>query len=163
MKEEYLEVGKVLNTHGIRGEVKVQSWCDELEDLCELETVYIDRKAYRVKHTRIHGNVVLMTLDGINSIDDAEPLKNKVVLASREEFLLDDGAHFVVDLIGLEARNAETGEVLGKVTEIMEYPAQDIYVIQGEKQIMIPDVPEFVVEINEEEGYIAFRVLEGMV
>lgn len=163
MKEGYLEVGKVLNTHGIRGEIKVQSWCDELEDLCELETVYINHKAYAVKHTRIHGQVVLMTLEGIHSIDDALPLKNKIVEASREDFLLDEGEHFVVDLIGLEARNAETGEVLGKVVEIMEYPAQDIYVIKGEKQIMIPDVPDFVKEINEDEGYIAFQLLEGMI
>lgn len=163
MREGYLEVGKVINTHGIRGEIKVQSWCDELEDLCDLETVYVSGKAYTVKHTRIHGNAVLMTLDGINSIDDALPLKNKVMEASREDFVLDEGEHFVVDLIGLEARNAKTGEALGKVTEIMEYPAQDIYVIQGERQIMIPDVPEFVTEINEEEGYIAFTLLEGMI
>lgn len=163
MKEGYLEVGKVLNTHGIRGEIKVQSWCDEPEDLCELEEVRISGKDYEVTHTRIHGNAVLMTLAGINSIDDALPLKNHVMEASRDQFDLDDDAHFVVDLIGLEARNAETGEVLGKVVEIMEYPAQDIYVIKGEKQIMIPDVPDFVTEINEEEGYIAFTLLEGMI
>ncbi len=163
MREGYLEVGKVLITLGIRGVMKVLSWGAELEDLGGLETVYISGKAYTVKHTRIHGQVVLMTLEGVSSIDDALTLKNKIVEASREDFLLDEGEHFVVDLIGLEARNWETGEVLGKVAEIMEYPAQDIYVIKGEKQIMIPDVPDFVKEINEEEGYIAFRLLEGMV
>ncbi|MBQ3089858.1 MAG: 16S rRNA processing protein RimM [Oscillospiraceae bacterium] len=162
MKDGYLEVGKIVNTHGIRGEVKVQSWCDSLEDLCDLEQVVVSGKEYDVIHARIHGQFVLMTLSGIGSIDDALPLKSKVMLASRDQFDLDEDAHFVVDLIGLEARDAATGAVLGKVVEIMEYPAQDIYVIRGEREYMIPDVDEFVAEINEEEGFIAFNLLEGM-
>ena len=119
-------------------------------DLCDLEQVVVSGKEYDVIHARIHGQFVLMTLSGIGSIDDALPLKSKVMLASRDQFDLDEDAHFVVDLIGLEARDAATGAVLGKVVEIMEYPAQDIYVIRGEREYMIPDVDEFVAEINEE-------------
>lgn len=162
MKETYLEVGKILNTHGVRGELKVQSWCDEPEDLCQLETVYVDRKPFQVLHGRVHGPFALLTLEGIRSIDDALPLKNKVVEADRDAFQLEEGVHFVVDLIGLEARDADTGAVLGKVVDVMEYPAQDIYVIQGEKRYLIPDVPAFVKGIFPEEGYISFAPLEGM-
>ena len=162
MKESFLEVGKILNTHGVRGELKAESWCNSPEDLCELQTVYVGGKAYPVRNSRIHGPFVLLTLEGVRSIDDALPLKVKIITARREDVLLDEGSHFIVDLIGLEARHAETGAILGKVTEILEYPAHDLYVVKGDKQYFIPDVPEFVKGIYEEEGYIAFVPLEGM-
>ena len=162
MNSQLLEVGKILNTHGVRGELKVESWCDEPEDLCNLKTVYVNQRPYSVQKGRVHGNFVLLTLDGIHSIDDALPLKGRIMSASREEFQLDEGVHFVVDLIGLEARDADSGAVLGTITDILEYPAHDIYVIDGECRRMVPDVPEFVRGIHAEEGYIAFSLLEGM-
>lgn len=162
MNEPFLEVGKILNTHGVRGELKAESWCDSPDVLCQLETVYVDTKAFRVLHSRIHGPFVLLTLEGIGSIDDALPLKNKVLKADRADFPLEEGSHFVVDLIGLEARDVTTGVVLGTVTDVLEYPAHDIYVIQGERRYLIPDVPDFVKGIHAEEGYIAFAPLEGM-
>ena len=163
MNEEFLQVGKILNTHGVRGELKCESWCDEPEDLCALEELFVNGRAYTVTRSRIHGSFVLLTLEGVSSIDDALPLKGSILSASRDAFSLEEGVHFVVDLIGLEARDADTGEVLGTVKEILSYPAHDIYVIQsacGER--MIPDVPAFVRGIHPEEGYIAFAPLEGM-
>lgn len=103
-----------------------------------------------------------MTLEGINSIDDALPLKGKIASAKREDIPLEEGRHFVADLIGLKAKNADTGDFFGTVAEISEYPAHDVYVVHGEKTYLIPDVPAFVREINEEDGFIAFTVLEGM-
>ena len=162
-KQQYLEVGKILNTHGVRGELKCESWCDEPEDLCALDSVTVAGKAYAVTRSRIHGNFVLLTLEGIASIDDAMPLKGKVLTAPREVFQLQEGVHFVVDLIGLEARDADTGAVLGTVSDILTYPAHDIYVIRSaEGERMIPDVPAFVRGIHAEEGYIDFTPLEGM-
>ena len=162
MKESMLEVGKILNTHGIRGELKVQSWCDSPEDLCDLETVYVDGRPYAVRSGRVHGNFALLTLEGVGSIDDALPLKNKILLAPREALAREEGAHFVVDLIGLEARDAETGAVFGRVADVLEYPAQDLYLVKGDKEYLIPDVPAFVKEVNPEAGYIRFALLEGM-
>ena len=163
MKEQFLEVGKILNTHGVRGELKCESWCDEPEDLCALDSVTVGGRAYPVTRSRVHGSFVLLTLEGIASIDDTLPLKGKVLTAPREALPLEEGAHFVVDLIGLEARDADTGAVLGTVTDILTYPAQDIYVIRGENgERMIPDVPAFVRGIHAEEGYIDFAPLEGM-
>lgn len=162
MKDSMLEVGKVLNTHGIRGELKVQSWCDTPEDLCQLETVYIGQRPYSVRQGRVHGSFALLTLEGIDSIDLALPLKNKILLASREALALEEGAHFVVDLIGLEARDFETGAVFGTVTDVLEYPAHDLYAVQGERSYLIPDVPAFVKEVAPEKGYISFVLLEGM-
>ena len=77
MKESFLEVGKILNTHGVRGELKTESWCDSPEDLCELETVYVGGKAYSVRNSRIHGPFVLLTLEGVRSIDDALPSRER--------------------------------------------------------------------------------------
>lgn len=163
MNEQYLEVGKILNTHGVRGELKCESWCDTPEDLCQLDAVTVADRAYRVLRSRLHGGFVLLTLEGIASIDDALPLKGRILTAPRQALPLEEGAHFVVDLIGLEARDAETGAVLGRVKEILSYPAHDIYVIQGEAgERMIPDVPAFVRGIHQEEGYISFAPLEGM-
>ena len=162
MNDSLLEVGKVLNTHGVRGEIKVQSWCDSPEVLCALETVYIGRRAFSVLGGRVHAGHALLTLEGVDSMDAALALKNSVLLAQREDMPVEKGAHFVVDLIGLQARHAETGEVLGRVTDVLEYPAHDIYVVEGKKRYLIPDVPAFVRAVRPEEGYIDFLPLEGM-
>ena len=89
-------------------------------------------------------------------------MKGRVASAKREDIPLEEGRHFVADLIGLKAKNIETGEYFGTVTEISEYPAHDVYVVEGENTYLIPDVPTFVKELNVAEGYIAFQVLEGM-
>ncbi len=162
MNKDFLEAGKILNTFGIRGELKVQPWSDRVDFLKQFETVYISGKPIRVVSVRVHQQNVLLTLEGIGDIDAAIPFKNKIIEVRRADIKHVEGKHFVADLIGLEARDADTGAVLGKVTDVLAYPAQDLYEIKGEKNYLIPDVPDFVREINEEEGFISFHVLEGM-
>ena len=164
MQSNYLEVGKILNTHGVRGELKVQPWLDAPQLFRSLTHLIINGKSYAVQSVRMQNLNALVKLEGISSIDDALPLKGRIVSAPRDSVPLEEGRHFVVDLIGLKAKNAETGELFGTVTELSEYPAHDIYVVAGEdgKTYLIPDVPSFVREINVAEGFIAFTVLEGM-
>ena len=162
MNKDFLEAGKILNTFGIRGELKVQPWSDRVDFLKQFETVYIAGKPIRVVSVRVHQQNVLLTLEGIGDIDAAIPFKNKIIEVRRADIKHVEGKHFVADLIGLEARDADTGSVLGKVNDVMSYPAQYLYEIKGEKNYLIPDVPDFVREINEEEGFISFHVLEGM-
>ena len=162
MQANYLEVGKILNTHGVRGELKVQPWLDSPLLFQQLSTLLVNGQTYTIRSVRLQGTNVLVMLDGIESIDDALPLKGKIASAKREDIPLEEGRHFVADLIGLKAKNADTGDFFGTVTEITEYPAHDVYVVHGEKVYLIPDVPAFVREINEEEGFIAFTILEGM-
>ena len=162
MKSDHLEVGKILNTHGVRGELKVQPWLDAPQLFQQLKTLIVNGQTYTIRSVRLQEPNVLVTLEGIGSIDDALPLKGRVATASRADIPLEEGRHFVADLIGLEAKNAETGELFGTITDITEYPAHDVYVVEGEKTYLIPDVPAFVKEINEEAGYIAFALLEGM-
>ena len=162
MNNPYLEAGKIVNTHGIRGELKIQPWCDSPEFLCGFDTLYIDGQPVEVCSARVHKNCVLVTLDGVDDIDAALRYKNKIVSIAREDADLPEGKHFVADLIGLEVRDAETGAALGRLTDILTYPAQDIYVVKGEHSYMIPAVDAFIKGHYVEEGYIAVTVLEGM-
>lgn len=162
MQANYLEVGKILNTHGVRGELKVQPWLDSPLLFQQLPALSVNGQTYTIRSVRSQGPNVLVMLEGIDSIDDALPLKGKIASARREDIPLEEGRHFVADLIGLKAKNADTGAFFGTVAEISEYPAHDVYVVQGEKTYLIPDVPAFVREINVEEGFIAFTILEGM-
>ena len=162
MQANYLEVGKILNTHGVRGELKVQPWLDSPLLFQQLPALSVNGQTYAIRSVRPQGPNVLVMLEGIDSIDDALPLKGKTASARREDIPLEEGRHFVADLIGLRAKNADTGAFFGTVAEISEYPAHDVYVVHGEKTYLIPDVPAFVREINVEEGFIAFTILEGM-
>ena len=162
MQANYLEVGKILNTHGVRGELKVQPWLDSPLLFQQLPALSVNGQTYTIRSVRSQGPNVLVMLEGIDSIDDALPLKGKIASARREDIPLEEGRHFVADLIGLKAKNTDTGAFFGTVTEISEYPAHDVSVVQGEKTYLIPDVPAFVREINVEEGFIAFTILEGM-
>ncbi len=162
MKNPMLEVGKIINTHGVHGELKVDSWLDDPALFQCLETVEVNGRSYPVLSARVQGRFALVKLEGICSIDDALPLKNRVALARREEIPLEEGAHFIADLIGLEAVNVETGEVFGKVVEIHDFPAQDVYEVLGKKRYLIPDVPDFVEEIDEEAGCIRFHLSEEL-
>lgn len=163
MKNPKLEAGKILNTHGVRGELKVESWLDDPALFGALSSLEVNGVVYPIQSARTHGRFALVKLEGIDSIDDALPLKNKVALTPREDIPLEEGAHFVADLIGLRAIDADTGAELGIVQDILEYPAQDLYVIHGpERDYLVPDVPEFIREIDEGAGCIRVHLLEGM-
>ncbi len=162
MSTEFLEAGKIVNTHGTGGELKVQPWSDEPDFLCGFSEVYVNGQPLRVRQARVHQNYLLMTLEGVDSIDEALRYKNKVLCIRRADAPLTEGEYYVADLIGLEARDAATGAVLGRVTDILNYPAHDLYVIDGETRHYVPDVPAFVRGIHADEGYISFSLLEGL-
>ena len=162
MKNQYLQAGQIVNTHGIRGEVKIVPWCDSPEFLCKFGTLYIDQKPVRVLSSRVHKQNVLATLEGVDNVDAAMLLKGKEVWIDRDDATLPEGRHFIADLIGLEVRDAESGAVLGSVAEVLTPPAHEVYVVKGEHEYMIPAVDEFLVETSVEGGYLKVRLIEGM-
>lgn len=162
MKNQMLEVGKIVNTHGVRGELKIESWLDDPILFGELEELVVNGKTYTVKSARVQGKFALVKLEGINSIDDAMCVKGRVASADRDQIPLEEGAHFIADLIGMDAFDVETGVVFGKVTDIHEYPAQDVYEVKGEKLYLIPDVPVFVEGVDDEAGCVRFHLMEGL-
>ena len=163
MKNRYLEAGKIVNTHGIAGEVKILPWADGPEFLLDFDTLYIDGQPVELKGARVHKNCVLAKLAGIDDINQAMKLRDKVVCIDREDVELEEGAFFLADLMGLEVREAETGKVLGTIHDVLTPPANNVYVIRGgEREYMIPAVPEFVLETNIDDGYLLVRLIEGM-
>ena len=162
MGSNFLEAGQIVNTHGIRGEVKIVPWCDTPEFLCGFDTFYLDGAPVKVESARAHKGNVIAKLAGVDDVNGAMRLKNKVVSIDRSGVILPPGRHFIADLIGLEVREAESGRVLGKIEDVLTLPANEVYVVKGEKEYLIPAVDEFLAETNLEDGYVRVRLIEGM-
>lgn len=163
--QQYLEVGKVTNTHGIMGEVRVQPWADSPEFLCQFKTLYVDQTHWpiQVERARVHKNMVIVKFQGITDVPGAIAMRNAVLYIDRADAKLPEGSFFLADLYGLEVRDAQTGQVLGHIAEILTLPANNVYVVRGgEREMMIPAVPQFVAETNVEAGYLRINPMEGL-
>ena len=165
-KSQYLECGKIVNTHGVKGGLKLESWCDTPQDLASLKKVYLkdgaEYKMHKVKKASIFKQFVLFELEGINNIDIAMTLKGRVVFADRDDISIDDDAFFIADIIGLDVIDLESGEKIGTLSDVLNLGASDLYEINtknGKK--LIPAVPEFIKEIDLEKG-IFVSLIEGM-
>ncbi|MGI5963605.1 MAG: ribosome maturation factor RimM [Lawsonibacter sp.] len=165
MPEQFLEVGKITNTHGIMGEVRVQPWADSPEFLCQFKTLYVDKTHWpiHVERARVHKNMVILKLEGVTDVPGALAMRNAILYIDRADAHLPDGSFFLADIMGLEARDAETGKVLGTVADIMTLPANNVYVIRGgERELLIPAVPQFIEETNVDGGYLRIHMMEGL-
>ena len=158
---DLLEAGKIINTHGIRGEVKIDPWADSPEFLLDFGTLYIDGEAYAVELSRVHKGKVLVKLAGVDSVESAEGLKNRVVSINREDAELDDGQYFLADLVGFAAVD-EDGNELGRVTDILSRPGGDILEIKGAREMLVPIVPEFIKGRDPDAGTVTVHLIEGL-
>lgn len=166
MLQKYLEVGKITNTHGLMGEVRVQPWADSPEFLCKFKKLYLDPEGawgIKVEHARPHKNMAILKLENITDIPSALSLKNATLYIDRNDANLPKGHFFIADLMGIEVQDAATGEVLGKITDVRSLPASNVYVVQGgQREILIPAVDAFIAETNVEEGYVRVNMIEGL-
>ncbi len=162
MDRNLLETGKIVAAHGVRGEVKIQPWADSPDFICAFDTLYVGGEPMTVAAARVHKNAALVQFDGITTIDEAARLRGKTVYVSRDEIELEAGAHFITDLIGFDAVDAETGQALGTVADILTHTGQDLYVIRGARELLIPAVPEFVKKIDADARQISFKLIEGL-
>lgn len=160
MKKQFLEAGKIVSTHGVQGEVKILTWCDGPEFLKRFSTFYIDGKAYEVTQARIHKNMLLCKLRGVDDMSTAQAMKNKVVSIDRNSADIPEGRVFIADLIGLPV--FADGQEIGTLRDVYTGPANDVYIVKGAREFMIPAVSEFLEDVNIDEGYIKVRLLEGM-
>ncbi len=165
-KKKYLECAIIINTHGVRGDVKLESLCDSPSVLAGLKRAYLcdkgEYKEIKVLHASVFKSFVLATLDGIDDMDKAMALKGKTLYAAREDFKLKKGDYFIVDLIGLPVIDQNNGRIYGEVTDIINRGASDIYVVKtasGER--MMPAVKEFVKKVDLEKG-IFVEVIPGL-
>lgn len=163
--KQYLEVGKVTNVHGLMGEVKVQPWADSPEFLCQFKTLYVDDAHFpmTVQRARVHKNMVIIKFEGPTDVPSALSLRNAILYIDRSDVDLPEGAFFLADIYGLEVRDAASGEVLGKIADVLTLPANNVYVVRGgARELMIPAVPQFIAETNIEAGYIRVNMMEGL-
>ena len=163
MKLNLLESGEIVNTHGIRGEVKINPWCDAPDFLLDFDEFYIDGKAVVVKAARVHKNCVLATLKGVNDINTAMALRGKIISVNKDDVELEEGQYFISDLIGLEVYDTETSSVVGKISDVLNLPANDAYVVcDGSNEYMIPVVKEFVLGVDLDVKRVTVKLIPGM-
>ena len=165
MLQQYLEVGKITNVHGLNGEVKVQPWADSPEFLCQFKTLYVDEAHFpmTVQRARVHKNMVIIKFDGPTDVPSAMALRGATLFIDRADAKLPEGAFFLADIYGLEVRDAATGEILGNIEDVLTLPANNVYVVKGGKrEWMIPAVPQFIAETNIEEGFLLVNLMEGL-
>ena len=166
MDKEFIEIGGVVNTHGLRGDLKIQPWCDDPEIFYDLKEIYIDETKYEIENARLHKTCVLLKVKGVDSINDAERLKNKTAFVERAALgELPEGTYYICDLLGLRVETKD-GKVLGVIDDIIKTGSNDVYVLKSEnskKPILIPVIDEVVKEVNIEAGYVTVELLKGLI
>ena len=164
--EKYLQIGKVVNTHGFRGDIKMQTWSDSPEVCTVLKVMY--RKVngnfvpMKVKKGSVHKGMALIKFESIDDFDSANNLREEIMYADRNDILKENDSYFIADLIGLDVVDADNGKLYGKLKEVLQYGIHDIYSVDTAKgEVLIPAVAEFVKKISVEEG-IFIKPIEGM-
>lgn len=162
--QKKLEVGQIVNTHGIKGEIKVVPFTDDISRFDKLKKVYVktkkESKLYQIEGVRYHKNMVLLKLQGIDNPEQAELLKNSFLEIDREDAVpLKEGTYFIADLIGLEVYTDE-GNLLGKVDDIYNTGANDIYVVKDElgKTILLPGIKDVIKQVILDEKIIVHLI-----
>lgn len=160
MKQQYLQAGQIVSTHGVRGEVKVLPWADGPEFLCGFPQVFVGGTAYLVERARVQKTCTLLKLQGVNTVEEAQTLRDQVVLVDREQARLPEGRVFIADLLDLPV--LAEGREIGRIAQVLDLPGNDVYVVRGEHEYMIPAVSEFLLEVNIDKGFVRVKLLEGM-
>ena len=163
--KRFLEIGKIVSVFGLRGEVKIQPWCDSPDFLCEFDTLYYKSGTpVSIERARVQKNIVIMKLEGTDTVEGAQALRGRVLYMDREDVELEEGAYFVQDLIGLEVRDAATDELYGTITEVSETGANDVYHIKAPdgRMLYIPAIPDVVRETDLEGGRMLIIPLDGL-
>ena len=169
MKQEYFEIGQIVNTFGIKGIVKVNSFTEDPLEFEKLKTILVEKNKklleFEIEEAKPHKNQVLLKLKGINDINEAEKYKGCYIKLPREKAKkLPENTYFIADLIGLEVYT-DSGELLGKVDDIYNSGSADIYVIKNElgKQILLPGIKDVIKEIDVDNEKIIVHLIDGLV
>lgn len=166
MLKQYLEAGKIVGTHGIKGEVRVQPWTDTPGDLLCLKKIYLDAqgdKSLQIQNARVNGNIVLLKIKGIDTINDAELYRNKLIFLHRKDFKMDDDVYFIQDLMGCKVFDASNGAELGVLTDVSKTGANDVWHITNPKgEYLVPVIDDVVKTVCPEQERIEILPLKGI-
>lgn len=168
MLKQYLETGRIVSTHGVRGEVRFDPWCDAPEFMKRFKTLYFDsegKQPVKVLSCRPHGAIVILKLEGVDTVQQAQTLRNKVLYMNRKDAKIKKGDWFIQDLIGCGVYNADDNSVFyGTVSEVARTGANDIWYIDGAdgREYIIPAIKDVVITVDVEDGKIYIRPLKGI-
>ena len=163
--KKYLEIGKIVSVFGVRGEVKVEPWCDSPEFICEFDTLFWKSGTpVEIERSRVHKNQALLKIKGVDSPEEGVKLRGRVLYMDRDDVELEEGAYFQQDLIGLEVIDSKTDEVYGKITDVLETGANDVYEITDSEnnKKYIPAIPDVIDKVDIENGRMTITPLEGL-
>lgn len=166
MIKEYLEIGKITGTHGIKGEMRVQPWCDSPDFMKKFKTLYLDKKGEKPLKVscRPNGHMVIMKAQGIDTIEEASKYREKVLYMKRSDAKLPDGTYFIQELIDCKVIDADDESIIyGTLSDVSETGANDVWHITNEKgEYLIPAIPPVVIDTDVIAGVIKIRPLKGI-
>ena len=168
MRQPYLEIGKIVGTHGVRGEVRVQPWCDTPEFMKQFKTLFLQKngeKEVRVLACRPHGNVVILKLQGIDTVEQAAALRERVLFMRRADAHLDESQVFIQDLLGCAVLDADDETIVyGVLSDVSKTGANDVWHIKDKtgKEYLIPAIPDVVISMDLDAEQIRIRPLKGI-
>ncbi len=167
MRKQYLEMGKITKTQGLKGEVRMQYYCDSPDMLEEFDVLYMGKEKAEVeieKSRYLKSDVAVIKIKGIDTPEDAQKLIGKILYLNRDDVELPEDVWFIQDIIGLEVVDADDGTVYGKVDEIYQNGGADVYSIKTSdgKQLMFPAIPEVLINTDVDNGKIEIRPLDGL-
>ena len=165
---KYLELGQIVNVKGLKGEVKVNSFTDDNTKFERIPNVFLKQKGnlkeYSIESVGYNKNQVIIKFKGIDTIEEAEKLRNSYIVVDREIFgELPEGVYYIADLLGLDVYT-EDGTHIGKVDDIFSTGSNDVYVVKDElgKQKLLPGIDEVIKQIDLESGKIIVNLIEGL-
>ena len=158
MRLQMIEAGEIVTTHGLRGEVKGLCWLDDPEMLCDFDRCSIQGREYRLEEVRVQKTCNLVKIEGIDTMEAAQAMRGKVIKLFRED--IDPDVIFAAELVGMEVFCE--GACIGKITEVLDYPGNSVYVVKGDYEYMIPAVNQFILSTDMDANRMEVKLLEGM-
>lgn len=165
MKKEFLEIGKFVGTHGVRGMVRIQPWSDDGEFLTRFKKFYLENGKTKIEMNKIapHGNVVIAQVKGVDTIEDAEKLREKVLYIKRDDAHLPEGRYFISEIIGAKVFDADSDALLGTLSDVSPTGANDVWHIKnGDKEYLVPAIDEVIVSVDINSDAVVIRPLKGI-
>ena len=168
MIKEFLEIGQIVSTHGIKGEVRLNPWCDSPEFVKKFKTLYRDEKgssSFNIVSCRPHGNVAVLKIEGVDTVEEAQKLRNTILYMKRVDINLPEGKWFVSELIGCSVLDYDDNNICyGKIKDIESYTANDVWYIETPdgKEVLIPAIKDVVIKCDVANDVAYIRPLRGL-
>lgn len=164
MIKEFLESGKIVGTHGIKGAVRFQPWSDKADFLANIKTVFLpDNTPLNIISVKPHGNIAIIEFENVDSIEDAEKLRNKILRVKRSDTDIPEGRYFIEELLLSKVYDRKSGKLLGVLSDVSKTGANDVWHIKnGEKEYLVPAIDSVVVSVDIESERIVIDPMEGI-